>query len=359
MNSDLEKLLELRARMSYLFALREKRKRDLVDIAKHIEKQQEYIREENRKYNNSLKFKPELIKYKQRYDELKCKRYGFINPIDYLSSLDILIYIVTAIVGVVAGGTVFFIFKEEWLHISTWAYSVFFQVIFHLFALIVFALVFAVGALLIVGFGLMVSWLICLPIWRKRENEIYALNGYLFGRFGQKKDPYLPHEKAKQACDNEVARYKRIIDDDNKLAKKYVDELRYTENQFNNTTFIIKKEDYKYLDYLIYLMSSNRAANIYQALQLLDAQLRHNELMEKIDSLENSINSSLKSLEKTIQENTFAIRSLEQSFMTESAEIKSLIREGNEISSMQLSKLKDIDNEVASIRRRYPVLRFD
>ena len=106
-------------------------------------------------------------------------------------------------------------------------------------------------------------------------------------------------------------------------------------------------------------MSSNRAANIYQALQLLDTQLRHNELMEKIDSLENSNNSSLKSLEKTIQENTFAIRSLEQSFMTESAEIKSLIREGNEISSMQLSKLKDIDNEVASIRRRYPVLRFD
>ena len=365
MNQDLQKLLELRANMSYIYGLRKQKKEEMKRISKHLENQKLYIRESNEKYRNNRKIKPQYAADKAELERLEKKGSGF-TPLNhfldnfYCNNIGDFSYgfYVPIVLGAIAGIVIFFLFKEPWLHISTWARTVTFTIIFHIFALAVFAAVFAAGALALTFIVNFLIWLIRLPIRLRRKKRIRILKYKLYGGIGNQKDPYIPDEQAKRICDEDVARYKRIIADDEKQMQKCIDDVYCAEKTFNNGSFIIRKEDYKYLDYLIYLMSSNRAKDIHQALQLLDAQLRHNELMSKLNDLKQSITSSIKSLEKKIEENTFAVRSLEQTVVTRSEDIRSLIQEGNKVSSMQLAKLEKIEKEFSEFKYAYPGLRY-
>ena len=364
MNQDLEKLLQLRASMSYLYGLRQKKKREMDEISKHTNFQYQYIYDAESKYRENRKVKPEYKEDKEELDCLEKKKHGFVSFGTYtdhfyytrIGDFNWAFYL-PLILGGIIGIILFFIFKEQWLHISTWASTVTFTIIFHAFALLIFAATFAIGlfvALLAIFF---ISWLALLPVWFYRAKKIERLKYRVYG-FLHTKDPFVFNQKDKETLDEKVAYYKRIISDDEQKMQKCIDELYYADKQFNSTSFIIRKEDYQYLDYLIYLIASNRAGDIHQAFQLLEAQLRHNELMGKLDSLQQSITSSLKSLEKAIEDNTAAIQSLEQTVATQSENIRYLIQEGNKISSMQLAKLESLQKEFAEFKRQYPRLRY-
>lgn len=167
---------------------------------------------------------------------------------------------------------------------------------------------------------------------------------------------------------NKIARCdERIKNNHNDIKKAF--------SEFERQTFCLHPNDYKYLDYIIYLFSSHRATSIKEALNELDAALRHNELMNSINRLSNQITQSIQYLSQQIVSATASINAnlsylnasidnMNQNIsylreevnyardenIEQQAKTRLLIEEGNRIASLNYEATKNAASTLESIR---------
>ena len=167
---------------------------------------------------------------------------------------------------------------------------------------------------------------------------------------------------------NAVATYQELI-------KKDFEDIQKAYRDFESQTFCIVKQDYQYLDYLIYLFYSHRATTLKEALNELDAMLRHNELMSAIKNMSNQITQSMNNLSRQIESATASINAnisyvnsnisylndnvsylrqevsqARSAIVSEQIETQSLIKEGNRIASMNYAANRDAVKSLDSIK---------
>ena len=390
MNSDLEQLLYLRGSISYLFALDEKRKKEIPELEKKLKtnklKYQWLKSDREYTYNEARTLTKKYADYKKEMDRLDKERDKIYHPYSFWGFFrfcikPILIWII-AILGLALGGALFILFSEEWMEISSWitpeywtfkitGYSIkygLYGLMFGVYCIAgVTALAIATAIIIVI-----IDYIYQLATKKyKKARGVYTTKIYKIAH-----EFTYPHEtKYLDELPDEIEEKKRMeavqkqIDDEilaaeNEIKKTEqqiqfcITDLEQSHKKFKQTKFILKPDDYKYTDYLIYLIDSNRAANLPQAFQLLEAQIRHNELMSKLDSLEHSITASIKNLQGAIEANTSAIYSLQNTIREEAQATQELIKEGNKISSLQVEKLKDIDFNIKQLHVRYPTIRF-
>lgn len=153
------------------------------------------------------------------------------------------------------------------------------------------------------------------------------------------------------------------------------EEIRRAFYEFERQNFCLQPNDYKYLDYIIYLFSSHRATTIKEALNELDAALRHNELMNSINNLSNQISQSILYLSNQIASATAAINTnlsyinanlsninqnisylreevnyAREENIEQQIKTRSLIEQGNKIASLNYEATKSAASTLESIR---------
>lgn len=184
-------------------------------------------------------------------------------------------------------------------------------------------------------------------------------------------DVYCRNNSKKWGKNNKaIATYQELI-------KKDYDDIQKAYRDFDNQTFCIIKQDYQYLDYLIYLFYSHRAATLKEALNELDSMLRHNELMNAINKMSNQIAQSMNNLARQIESATASINAnisyvnsnisylndnvtylrqevsqARDDIVSEQIETQSLIKEGNRIASMNYAATRDAVSSIDQIKTR-------
>ncbi len=181
-------------------------------------------------------------------------------------------------------------------------------------------------------------------------------------------------------CKNNSAKWgknKKAIATYQELIKKDYDDIQKAYRDFDNQTFCIIKQDYQYLDYLIYLFYSHRAATLKEALNELDSMLRHNELMNAIKNMSNQIAQSMNNLARQIESATASINAnisyvnsnisylndnvtylrqevsqARDDIVSEQIETQSLIKEGNRIASMNYAATRDAVSSIEQIKTK-------
>ena len=184
-------------------------------------------------------------------------------------------------------------------------------------------------------------------------------------------DVYCRNNSKKWGKNNKaIATYQELI-------KKDYDDIQKAYRDFDNQTFCIIKQDYQYLDYLIYLFYSHRVATLKEALNELDSMLRHNELMNAINKMSNQIAQSMNNLARQIESATASINAnisyvnsnisylndnvtylrqevsqARDDIVSEQIETQSLIKEGNRIASMNYAATRDAVSSIDQIKTR-------
>ncbi len=169
----------------------------------------------------------------------------------------------------------------------------------------------------------------------------------------------------------------KAVADCQALMKKDFDDIQKAYRDFENQKFCIEKQDYQYLDYLIYLFNSHRATTLKEALNELDSAIRHNELMNAINNLSKQINQSLQSIStqiaqaanaintnlgyinSNIQSLSYKMDSLENTvndnadrIVAQQIRTQKLVEEGNRIASMNYAATKSAASNLDSIKTR-------
>lgn len=185
------------------------------------------------------------------------------------------------------------------------------------------------------------------------------------------------HQKA-YGYQKEIEKYKAIFGDltGDALTKKLneiikgltdainsdIDSIKKAFADFEAKEYIISKSDIPYLDYLIYLFDTHRADSIKEALQLLDENKRHNEIMSTLNAISNQITQSINNLSNTIIQ---AARSINQNLNTINSNltqisysVDSLNSKASNVISNQLktNELLEIGNRISALS--YQELRY-
>ena len=386
MNNDLNQLLHLRAHMSWLFSFTDLKKREIASLEKEREKKQEKAkevrREELEKYQKSRKLIPSAQQHKCTADRLRRQLDNVKETPSILDCISIfyreIVMYILAGVGAVGGAVFFCLICNKWMHMDTWinvkgwlflilGYAIkygLYGIMFVLFAIVgAVGLVFAYAALVMIGVLIFQSILLPRRFERRKlKKQIKHHEYYVYHSVGNVYLDALPDQpmetarvKAiKEKCDERIA----LADNEVKLVEKKIvkcaTEIEDAHNAFHHTKFIILEKDYKYLDYLIYLIVSHRANTVTEAFRELEMQLRHNELMNRLDYLEGTITKSISSLSREIEENTVRIQNLETTFTQQSNYTQELIREGNRISSQRYDELVQVNKYLKSLDSKIP-----
>lgn len=140
--------------------------------------------------------------------------------------------------------------------------------------------------------------------------------------------------------------------------KREIDSL---DQAFNSLSFVITKNDYEYVDYLIYLYQTHRADDLRDALFLLDSERRTNRIVEAvtsmksqliqsisnlcqhIDSSMDALNRSISSAEARISENLSSISKLQELQTHQNYKTQELLRRGNGIASSCYGELRQMN----------------
>lgn len=396
MNEDLQQLLDLRANMSYLFSFTEAKKKEIASLEKERDRKNEKLtivkKQETEKYKNSRKLIPSAQKHKDDAEKLKRQLNKMKDPPAISDGIDIFFneIVIKILLGVGAvGGAVLFCFVcNKWLHMNNWVnpdkwvFELFFiefkvrflgwafkyilyGIIFILFAAIgAVAIGLTYAALVMIGILTVQLWFVPLKIKRKKiskeikqhENYVYhsSRNVYLDVVPSQKQEA-ARMQAIKEECKGRVLEAQLEVEDVEKRIGECALQISKAHYAFHHTKFIILEKDYKYLDYLIYLIISHRADTLTEAFRELEMQIRHNELMNKLSSLESNITRSISSLSSEIEGNTKAIQHLETTFVAESSNTHELIREGNRISSQNYDQLESVNNYLSNLDKKIPL----
>ena len=361
-NEDYQGLLKLRLHMSILLALDEERRNKIADLEEKIEKNKKimdlcYDKSPTYSYEDTPETIEALKKFQALHaevDKLSAKKRDLIsyntNTIIYkkfnkeltaLSNLNfylpIIVFIACAILLPIYAKQIYqifpFVVEKKWLYyVGT-----------------VFALTFIIWIITKCAYKSYFDKNHPANVIERLDKEIrekQQLESEAYKLSTKKKTIY--NNTAGKVLPSEKERYnkcKKNINNCNNKILKINGDMYNVVSEFRKMKYVILEQDYKYIDYLLFLFESGRCDNIQIALQQLDMERRNVELLNKLDQFSGSINYNLGKITEALKTQTIVLsESFEKAIGSAAKLIVGKINETNK-------KLDNIDSSIKDVEK--------